>query len=119
MRQSLRNDVFIARAGGEEFAIVVRDVSCEGVVVIAERLRAAVHATPLRNQKTGTEYGPVTVSIGACMAAQAAGADDLYRKVDMALYSAKAAGRNRVEMYRSDIESGSLSDRFLYRRSIA
>lgn len=119
MRHSLRNDVFIARAGGEEFAVVLRDVSCEGVSVIAERLRAAVEATPLRNQKTGTEYGPITVSVGACMADRAAGADDLYRKVDMALYAAKASGRNRVEMYREDMESGSLSNRFLYRRGIA
>lgn len=119
MRHSMRNDVFIARAGGEEFAIVLRDVSSETVAIIAERLRSAVEATPLRNQKTGTEYGPVTVSVGACLGNQATGADDLYRKVDVALYTAKAAGRNRVEMYRTDMESGALSERFLYRRGIA
>lgn len=119
MRRSLRSDVFIARTGGEEFAIVLRDVSHETVLAIAERLRTAVESTPLRNQKTGTEYGPITVSVGACMGRQADNADELYQKVDMALYTAKAAGRNRVEMYREDMENGSLSDRFLYRRGIA
>jgi len=119
MRHSLRGDVFIARAGGEEFAVVIPDASPENVPIIAERLRAAVEATPLRNQKTGTEYGPVTISVGACFGAQAIGAEDLYRKVDMALYAAKAAGRNRVEIYREDMETSSFSERLIYRRGIA
>ncbi len=119
MRANLRGDVFIARTGGEEFALVIKDTDAEICRKIAERLRAAVEATPLKNLKTGTNYGPVTVSIGICMADQADDCDDLYRKCDLALYTAKAAGRNRSQAFHDGIEGVSLSDKLLYRRGIA
>ena len=71
---------------------------------IAERLRIAIEATPLKNLKTGTNYGPVTVSIGICMGDQAQDCHDLYRRCDLALYTAKAAGRNRTQLFYNGME---------------
>lgn len=118
MRANLRRDVFVARVGGEEFALVVEEASAEACSKIAERLRIAIEATPLKNLKTGTNYGPVTVSVGLCMADDAADCHDLYRKCDLALYTAKATGRNRTQLFHAGLEE-SQSDKFLYRRGIA
>lgn len=119
MRSNLRSDVFIARTGGEEFAVVMGGVAPEIVERIAERLRGSIESTPLKNMKTGTNYGPITVSIGICMRDMAESASDLYRKCDLALYTAKASGRNRVQVYSAGIEGESLSNKLLYRRGIA
>jgi len=102
MRSTLRKDVFIARTGGEEFAIILNDTNLQATREIAERLRKSVAATPLRNQKTGVDYGPVSMSLGICMAAEAQNPTDLYNQADMALYLAKNSGRNQVQVYRPD-----------------
>ncbi|MGN6549569.1 MAG: GGDEF domain-containing protein [Pararhizobium sp.] len=118
IRGTVRHDAFVARTGGEEFAIILRDVTTGDAIAMADGVRAAVAATPLRNSRTSTDYGPVTVSIGVCMGNQAPNADELYRRVDVALYVAKTSGRNRTEIYSEALEAGSLSARFLYRRTI-
>lgn len=119
MRANLRSDVFIARTGGEEFAVIVQNVEVDTVERIAERLRAAIESTPLKNMKTGTNYGPITVSVGICMKSLSEGPSDLYRKCDLALYTAKASGRNRVQVYSDGLEGDTLGNRLLYRRGIA
>lgn len=95
IRANLRKDVFVARAGGEEFAIILEGNTAEETGVICERLRTAMENTPFRNSRTNVNYGPVTVSIGFCMADQANDQGDLYSKADIALYCAKESGRNR------------------------
>lgn len=103
MKSSLRKDVFIARTGGEEFALILRDTNLEVTFEIAERMRRAVEGTPLKNQKTGVEYGPITLSLGICMANDAESSEELYNKADVALYTAKNSGRNRVQVYNPDL----------------
>lgn len=104
MKSTLRKDVFIARTGGEEFAVVLRGTNLEVTMEIAERLRRAIESTPLRNQKTGVDYGPITLSLGLCMATEAHCAEELYNKADLALYAAKNTGRNRVHLYTPELE---------------
>jgi diguanylate cyclase len=118
-RAALRKDVFIARTGGEEFAFIIAGTTAEETVSIANRIRQSVEQTPFVNQRTGTDYGPITLSMGVCMAADADGADDLYRKADQALYGSKNCGRNRVTLHGAGID-GELSDaRVMYRRESA
>ncbi|AKI00170.1 diguanylate cyclase (GGDEF) domain-containing protein [Hoeflea sp. IMCC20628] len=107
MKSTLRKDVFIARTGGEEFAVVLRGTSLEVTMEIAERIRKAVESTPLKNQKTGVDYGPITLSLGMCMATEAKSAEDLYNKADLALYAAKNTGRNRVHLYNRELDNES------------
>ena len=85
-----RETDFFARYGGEEFAVILPHTSSEGARILAERLRAAVSdaAWPAR---------PITVSIGAAtLLPDMVTGDDLVSAADLALYAAKAAGRNCV-----------------------
>jgi len=80
------------RIGGEEFGIICADSAREAARAVAERIRAALAATPFATH--GGAQEPVTASFG--VADQAENVDDLFRAADSALYVSKAAGRNRV-----------------------
>ncbi|MBT9372431.1 GGDEF domain-containing protein [Rhizobium sp. CSW-27] len=99
IRSSLRKDVFVARTGGEEFAIILEHKTLDEVMEICERIRRALEARPFRNSRTGVDYGPVTISIGFAMGSQAADPGELYVRSDTALYCAKHGGRNRTVLF--------------------
>ncbi|WP_337266842.1 GGDEF domain-containing protein [Oryzifoliimicrobium ureilyticus] len=94
IRANVRRDVFVARSGGEEFAIIFSGNTEEEIHAAAERIRTTLEKTPFRNSRTRIDYGPVTISIGLCMASAGVSPSDLYLKADAALYSAKYNGRN-------------------------
>lgn len=116
IRSSAGENAFVARTGGEEFALVVNGYNEDRTARLAEDIREAVHSAPFINFSTGANYGPVTVSLGLCMSSQAQGPDDLYRRADRALYASKAAGRNRVTRA-SHLEEGGLMKNWLLYRS--
>jgi diguanylate cyclase len=99
LRSCSREDMFVARTGGEEFALVVEGGSVESTIAFADRLRLTIAETPFVNSQTRIAYGPVTISIGICMASDAESPEDLYSKADRALYRSKVGGRNRVTMH--------------------
>jgi diguanylate cyclase len=98
---SIRTDMFVARTGGEEFALIVEGASEDTTFEIAERIRMLIEQTPFCNNQTGANYGKVTVSLGICMASEADNPEDLYTKADRALYRSKINGRNRVTRHSS------------------
>lgn len=92
-----------ARFGGDEFAVLMPGADAAQAGRLAERIRAAVAHGPVE-AGPGIEL-PVTVSIGVASlrAPPASGdlkalAEHLVAEADAALYRAKAAGRNRVEV---------------------
>ncbi|SOE18728.1 diguanylate cyclase [Hoeflea halophila] len=99
MKTALNPDAFVARIGGEEFAVVLHGISLEGAKQTAERIRLAIESTPLKNHNDDIDCGRITMSFGLCMATDASSADDLYRKADIALYAAKDAGRNQLKVH--------------------
>lgn len=88
---------FVARYGGEEFMAVLPETPHAGLLVMAERLRAAVEALAIPHAQSPVA-DHVTVSLGAASLVRV-GRDSslaaLCQAADQALYSAKAAGRNR------------------------
>jgi diguanylate cyclase (GGDEF)-like protein len=85
------------RYGGEEFVLVMAHASPATVRERAERLRVGVQGLAIEHD--GREIGPVTLSVGIAMFPEHG--DDwraVLQAADTALYAAKAAGRNRVEM---------------------
>jgi diguanylate cyclase (GGDEF)-like protein len=86
----------VGRYGGEEFLVVMARGDAGELRVRAERLRAAVAAEPIQARGESLH---VTLSIGLATAlAEDASAEALISRADRALYRAKAAGRNRVEI---------------------
>ena len=85
------------RCGGEEFTAILVGNSPDGALIVAERIRSNVEKAAITGLTGGAAKG-VTVSIG--VACETPKSDikiiDLIKSADMALYSAKETGRNRV-----------------------
>ncbi len=86
----------LGRLGGEEFGIALANTGRLDAAEIAEAICTAVRTTPTRADK-GTEIG-LTVSIGIAMADPGGSLADVMVQADMALYEAKALGRDRLSM---------------------
>ncbi|MDJ0813981.1 MAG: DUF484 family protein [Woeseiaceae bacterium] len=97
----IRKSDVAARYGGEEFVVLLPDTSIESAVALAERIRAAVSSAPY--DMPGGEQREITASIGIAGVVPNEDDDDiktlgesLIAHADVALYEAKADGRNRV-----------------------
>jgi diguanylate cyclase (GGDEF)-like protein len=94
LADSLRESDFAARAGGEEFCILLPGTDEAGAAEVAEKLRIAIS----RIDVPGVDR-QITGSFGiAAYPSQAIDAPTLLRKADRALYLAKDRGRDRVEV---------------------
>lgn len=94
-----RHSDFVARIGGEEFAVLLPETPLFDALQFGEKVRAAIAAATIR---TGEVEHHVTVSVGvACTAhSRIVQARELFEAADQALYRAKENGRNRVEVER-------------------
>jgi two-component system, cell cycle response regulator len=90
--KELRAGDVACRWGGEEFLVVLPRTDLRGALVVAERIRLAIAATPM--VAAGADI-PVTVS-GGCALGPAGSVDELILDSDTYLYAAKAAGRNQI-----------------------
>ncbi len=91
---AIRKADVLARFGGEEFVVILPNVTARGALESAERLRESVAAAAIH---PGGPRKRVTVSIGAALfPGDARESDSLLKAADEALYEAKRLGRNRV-----------------------
>lgn len=93
LRVELRASDMIARWGGEEFALLLVDVSPEKAMEIAQKLCQAIKEDKVLTQLL---QKPLTVSIGLGELSSLESQDGLVYKVDNALYEAKKAGKDQV-----------------------
>jgi diguanylate cyclase (GGDEF)-like protein len=92
---ALRTEDVFARFGGEEFAVVLRNIELKGATRLGDRLRQAVAAGVVDHD--GREI-KITMSAGAASLAccQNPSAEELISIADRRLYLAKQQGRNRI-----------------------
>jgi diguanylate cyclase (GGDEF)-like protein len=95
MKSAIRRYDSVGRYGGEEFLFVLPGCQGADALVQAKRIREALAAEPFA---AGNRSFPVTCSVGVSyrVLPDQEQADVLVREADMALYSAKKAGRNQV-----------------------
>ncbi|MBN8555996.1 MAG: diguanylate cyclase [Deltaproteobacteria bacterium] len=95
-----RKDDMVARFGGEEFVILMRDCDLEQARVLAEHLRDEISKLSLQSQSNQKTF-QLTVSIGVSCLSEATQKEfvkfeSLLQHADNQLYKAKSEGRNRV-----------------------
>lgn len=88
-----RETDLVARLGGEEFVLLLPSSDMSGAVLLAERVRQNVRERVVRYDG---QLIDVTVSIGVGRLHDTDTLDDLLKRADIALYAAKAGGRDRV-----------------------
>lgn len=96
LSRNIRRENIVGRYGGEEFGLILPDVSGEQAYQLCERIRKTVEDFLF-------DLGPlsvkVTVSIGVCISSSdMKDKQELIQMADQMLYAAKAKGRNRVEI---------------------
>jgi diguanylate cyclase (GGDEF)-like protein len=94
VRRSVRSGDWVARYGGEEIAVVLPDVSCQGAAQVLERIREAVARHPFRDSRG--EAFSVTLSAGVVELQAGETLVELWQRLSDKLLGAKNAGRNQV-----------------------
>jgi diguanylate cyclase (GGDEF)-like protein len=92
IKSCTRSTDHAARWGGDEFAVLVGQADLMGLALLSERIRGTVENVT----HPGVSF-PVTVSVGfALQTEEDTDPKDIVERADIALFSAKEAGRNRV-----------------------
>jgi len=121
IKGALREADVLARLGGDEFAIIQFDDSQQ--TDAAEALAARIIALVAEPFTIGANDVGIGASIGIALAPEhGTHADDLLKKADLALYHAKAAGRNRYAIFESALGQAAVAKHTLeneLRRALA
>jgi len=107
LQTHLGQDTFLARLGGDEFAAVLKGVSLEKARGIANKLLQALGTENFNFQGRPTMLN-VTASIGITMIDGTRDTQSLFSYADIALYTAKAEGKNRTFIINPDDEKTNL-----------
>ena len=102
LRAAARDQDLAARYGGEELCLVLTGTGKSTAAAIADAVRRAVSARPVRATAAGGIDLPITVSVGVAVfdpGGPLRGPGHLVRAADLAVYAAKHAGRNCVRVF--------------------
>ncbi|MDF1883263.1 diguanylate cyclase [Sulfurimonas sp. SAG-AH-194-C21] len=88
VESQLRNTDSICRIGGEEFVIITPNIKIEDAYALAQKLRVMI--------EEHKKIIPITVSFGVSEYISGESVEDIFKRVDKALYTAKNGGRNKV-----------------------
>jgi len=103
MTDSFRENDLLFRYGGEEFAMVLMDITPEQAQQTLERFREKIASNDFPDAER------VTVSIGYTLFDRTLSMDELINQADSALYYCKATTRNAVHSYQDLVENGLIS----------
>ncbi|TFH70303.1 sensor domain-containing diguanylate cyclase [Gammaproteobacteria bacterium LSUCC0112] len=96
-QQSRRETDFLARIGGEEFALIETVGTGDATRMMAEKLCESIKQAQLPHARSPLGYVTISIGIATYNTELDQTAGDLLSRADKALYRAKANGRNRVE----------------------
>jgi len=92
----LRETDFLARYGGEEFIILLPETDSSSAANVAEKLRSVVENIEFLHRKNIVR---ITISLGVTEAVPGdKNHQEIFSRMDQAMYAAKHAGRNRIEI---------------------
>lgn len=91
----LRKTDFIGRFGGEEFVLLIPSTPMDGGLKLLDTLRSAIENCPFHFKG---ERVTITLSGGISSFSSAERSEQVFERADQALYRAKRAGRNRIEV---------------------
>jgi diguanylate cyclase (GGDEF)-like protein len=94
IKENIKGSDVVARFGGEEFCIFLKNIDKSSAVELFVRLRLKIANNLIVIDDKKIQY---TVSMGVTFSCDD-GVDEMINQADMALYNAKNAGRNRVEI---------------------
>lgn len=97
----------VARYGGEEMIVLLPGANAKDATAVAEHIRRIVDDDVFYISRT---VGNVTVSVGAFVSKRPNSFEEAFVLADKALYQAKDAGRNRVELYVADTRENAPMD---------
>lgn len=92
-RNHVREDSVVGRLGGDEFGILLFGTDRDQSITIAEGIRSQIESTSITTTKGSIKF---TCSLGVGNREDEESFDQIYERVDIALYQAKLAGRNCV-----------------------
>jgi diguanylate cyclase (GGDEF)-like protein len=87
---------FVARWGGEEFAVLLPNTVLDGALDLAESIRMNIASTPIPCLARSANKVTVSIGVNSMIPLQGSSVDTLISNADKALYEAKDQGRNRV-----------------------
>lgn len=106
IERQLRQEDLLCRYGGEEFCIILFDVTTDTAFAIAERIRYSLESHG-NSAVRSAEVHQITSSFGIASIADGAGTvEHLIEQADSALYASKANGRNRTTIWEPSIGIG-------------
>lgn len=100
VQRNLRESDFLARIGGEEFALILPNTNTDEALPLVERIRRDVEAMSLETDDKITIKATASFGI-AELASHISSEAELLKLADQALYEAKSAGRNRTHIFQS------------------
>jgi diguanylate cyclase (GGDEF)-like protein len=107
LRDAVRESDTVGRLGGDEFAVLVNEPTLDASPeLVAERLLEVLHH-PIELASAGGRAFAITASIGIAFGHQST-AEELLRDADLALYEAKASGKNRSIVFESRMQTASV-----------
>lgn len=99
LRKNMRNEDYLGRMGGEEFLILLPDTDIQQAEVLAQRIQQDFASHPMLLQE---QRRSITLSGGiTLLSASDHFFDDMLKRADDAMYTAKVLGRNRMQLDKS------------------
>ncbi|MDD3525206.1 MAG: diguanylate cyclase [Candidatus Cloacimonadaceae bacterium] len=99
LRSQIRTTDYVGRWGGEEFLFIFPETTCDGALIVIERVRKTVQKLQVMN---GDNEIRITVSIGLSYHKEDYDSSVMIDEADQAMYRAKKMGKNRCEIYQGN-----------------